>query len=385
MLLQACRPVATSLIRQSLSAAALSLTLGAWSVAHAAAPVSAAPAAAAPAAVSSPPADTKPKKSSHKAAHQKNADNAQSTVGGLQQTAVGPAWDAQLDDPSELPQLSLSDTVRMAAEAAQVAAEAARVTAESVRALTAHVAENETEIPVDPPKLPEWAYQLSLSALMNTGNSTSFSGKAAIGVDGNWHDWSLEVRGNAAYAQNSPLGTTDLPTVFNSGLTARGTHFFTPFIGMYALGSVAQDRVASIRMQAFGDLGVSLIWWETERDDYIHSRLRTSVGFRALHEERHQYYPTEGVEQSRMIYGPPISLSFRYGITKYAYFTEDFDVTPDVTSQADTRATSTSVLSAQVTQRTGLQLAFKVRYIGQPAPGKNTTDTELSAGINFSF
>jgi putative salt-induced outer membrane protein YdiY len=287
-----------------------------------------------------------------------------------------------LQDPATC---TATEAARRAAMAAQSAAESAQATAEAVRALTQHVASLEQDIPTDQPKLPEWAYHINFAALMNTGNSTSFSGKAGLGVDGNWHDWSLELRANAAYAQNSPLGTTAEPTVFNYALTARGTHFYTPFIGTYLLASVLQDRVASIRMQAFGDLGIPLVWWETTREDYIRSRLRTGVGFRALHEERHQYYPVGGQELSKMIYGPSLTVNFRYGLTKYAYFTEDFDITPDVTSGSDTRAGSTTVLSAQVTRRTELQLAFKVRYIGAPAPDKRSTDTELSAGLNFNI
>lgn len=325
---------------------------------------------AATAAATAPPATPAPK-----VAQDANAQKVPST--GFRLVSETRSWDPNTASPAE--------AAKQAALAAEQAAAAAQLASQAVLQLTQHIVESERDVPTDTKALPEWAAHAGLNLLMSTGNATSFSGQVTAGVDGNWRDWSLQMRGDAGYAQNSPLGTTAQPTIFNSTFVARGDRYYTRMFSTYARGSILQDRIASIRLQSYGDVGVGLLWWEVLRDGYIRSRLQTSVGFRVLYESRHQYYPTEAYAASKIVYGPPISVSFRYGLTKDAYFTEDLDVTPDITGGGDTRLQSTTALTAPLTRRTGLQLGLKVRYIGQPVAGKRTTDTELGAGIYFSM
>lgn len=310
-----------------------------------------------------------------KAAQDANAPKVPKT--GFRLVPEDQTWDPNALSPGE--------AVKQAALAAEQAAAAAQLASQAVLQLTQHIVESERDVPKDTKALPEWAANAGLKILMSSGNASSFSGQVTAGVDGNWHDWSLQLRGDAGYAQNSPLGTTIQPSIFNSTLSARGDRYYTPMFSTYARGSILQDRIASIRLQSYGDIGAGLLWWEILRDGAIRSRLQTSVGFRVLYESRHQYYPTDAYAPTKMVYGPPISISFRYGLTKDAYFTEDLDVTPDVTGGGDTRLQSVTALVAPLTRRTGLELGLKVRYIGRPAAGKRTTDTELGAGIRFSM
>jgi hypothetical protein len=275
-----------------------------------------------------------------------------------------------------------------AADAARSAAEAARCTAGSVETLATHVEDIEHPTPKKMPELPEWSYQLSLSALANRGNADNFAGKLSLGVDGNWHQWSTELRGNSAYglANVSDRSLPTETTTFNGALSARGEHNYTTYIGNYALTGVAFDHIANIRYQAYGDLGFVIIWWEVERHGFVKSRLRTSLGARLMRESRAAYYAPEYERLGdRWVYGPDVTLNFRFAINREVFVTEDFDILYNVGDQDDIRFSSNSTLSAKMTDRIALQAAVKLRFIGEPAEGKQSFDGELSTGLNFTF
>jgi putative salt-induced outer membrane protein YdiY len=80
-----------------------------------------------------------------------------------------------------------------------------------------------------------------------------------------------------------------------------------------------------------------------------------------------------------------VSLNFRYALSKTAFVTEDAEVVYAVNNTKDLRATSSTALNVQLTDGLALQVAYKVRYIGSPAAGKRTTDTELSTGLAWTW
>ena len=281
-----------------------------------------------------------------------------------------------------------AEAAQAAAEAAKSAAEAAKTTAGAVETLATHVEDIEHPEPKGMPELPEWSYQLSLSALANRGNADNFAGKLTAGVDGNWHQWSTELRGNAAYGLAN-VSNRDVPTdttTFNGHVSARGEHQYTPFIGNYALAGGAFDHVANIRYQAYGDLGVVIIWWEVEQHGFVKSRLRTSLGARLMRESRALYYvePYQRLAD-RWVWGPDLTVGYRYAINKDVYVAEDADLLYNVADANDIRFNSTTTLGAKMTDRISLQASVKIRYIGEPAQDKQSFDGELSTGLNFSF
>ncbi len=253
--------------------------------------------------------------------------------------------------------------------------------------LATHVEDIEHPEPKNMPELPQWSYNLSLSALANRGNADNFAGKLSLGVDGNWHEWSTELRGQAAYGlANVSDQTLPTETTTNNGtISLRGEHNFNTYIGTYALAGGAYDRVASIRYQAYGDLGVVIIWWEVERHGFVKSRLRTSLGARLMRESRAQFYPTHVRLGDRWVYGPDVTVNYRYAINRDVYVTEDADLLYDVADNKDMRFNSTTTLAAKMTDRLSLQAGIKLRYIGEPAQGKKSLDGELSTGLNFAF
>lgn len=310
------------------------------------------------------------------------------------QAAKAPAVTAPVAAPAAVvvePSTVTTDAIHAAAEAAKAAAEAAQSTAQAVHDLAGHVEDLEHVEPTSAPALPVWSYQLGLNSLAKTGNASNFSGQATLGVDGHWHMWATEMRLRGAYGASNPVSDSDgVPdrqtTTFNGAASLRGERHFTPFLGNYILVSAATDRVASIQLQGSGELGLTLVWWEIERDGYVKSRLRTSIGLRYMREIRRQFYPERAdISMDRNIWGPPITVNYRYALTRNIYFTEDFDVLYDVNSSKDVRINSQTVLAAGITDHVGLQIGFNVRYIGQPAENRRSTDTELTAGLNFSF
>lgn len=276
-----------------------------------------------------------------------------------------------------------------AADAARSAAEAAKITAGAVETLATHVEDMEHPEPKNKPELPEWSYQLSINALANRGNADNFAGTLAAGVDGNWHEWSTELRSVGAYGLAN-VGNTLVPsktTARNAQLTARGERNFTPIIGTYALAGSGFDHIANIRYQIFGDVGLVIIWWEIERHGFVKSRLRTSLAPRLMRESRALYVDGERAQRrgERWVYGPLLSMNFKYAINKDVYVAQDAELVYDVADADDIRFNSTTTLVTKVADRVSLQASIKLRYIGEPAEGKKPFDGDLSTGLTFSF
>ena len=274
-----------------------------------------------------------------------------------------------------------------AADAARSAAEAAKATAAAVHELAGHVIDLEHPEPSRKPELPEWSYHLGISALAKTGNSSQFSGQSNLGVNGHWREWALELRARGAYGASQPLAglASDAITTANAGLSARGEYNYTPFLGNYLTGSVFTDRMASIKYQLYGEPGINLMWWEIERDGYIKSRLRTSLGLRVMRESRKQFYPTPLALEAIFLYGPSVSLAYRYALSRGVYVTEDADVTYNIPNSRDVRLNSQTALAVSMTDHVALQVGALIRHIGHPAPGRKATDFELNVGLTFDF
>lgn len=274
-----------------------------------------------------------------------------------------------------------------AADAARSAAEAAKAIAAAVHDVAGHVQSLEHPEPSRKPELPEWSYHLGISAIAKTGNSSQFSGQTNLGVNGHWHEWALELRARGAYGASQPLAglASDAVTTANAGLNARGEYNYTPFLGNYLTGSVFTDRMASIKYQVYGEPGINLMWWEVEREGYIKSRLRTSLGLRVMRESRKQFYPTPLPLEAMLLYGPSASFAYRYALSRGVYVTEDLDVTYNIPNSRDVRLNSQSALAVSMTDHVALQVGANVRYIGHPAPGRKATDFELNVGLTFDF
>jgi hypothetical protein len=281
--------------------------------------------------------------------------------------------------PAPAPVLSPEDKVEKAAEAAEEAAKAARDAALATQRLAETLGlQLKPAVPPPPPTAPlptppasHWNGAVGLNLISDTGNATAFAGKLGVKINGTWHDWILTIVGSAAYGQSEERN-------------------FTKNFGVYALGGAMTDHVASIAYTAYGEVGASVIWYELKEPDYVKARVRTDFGFRYTHELDFQFYanattPAGDLGHPRDIWAARAAVSILYAINKTALFTEDADVLYDILVPKDVRANSLTTISAAIAKGLSLSLSFKVRYIGVPAPGALPTDTELSAGITYTF
>ncbi len=304
--------------------------------------------------------------------------------------------DASASEQSPGDLVAATEAAREAAQAAREAAKAARTAAEaSQRAIEtlvqAHrgtdVGQNkegdEASVATADVSASPWSYQIGISLISVTGNANSVTGKLSGLASGTWDKWRVKFEGGGAYGQTTNE-TADV-TALNGSFRARGERRLGQAFTVYLAGGGGADHVASIELQLYAEPGVSLLWWEEKEADFVRSSLQTDLGFRAMRENRFQYYPVAKNLEDKDVYAPRAALSFRYALSRRAVFTEEAEVLPNVLDPEDLRLTSTSTLTAQILDGVGIALSFKVRHIGAPAEGKVPTDTELSAGVSWTF
>jgi putative salt-induced outer membrane protein YdiY len=304
---------------------------------------------------------------------------------------------SQAQTPAPTDQDKLLQAIQAAADAAKSAkeaAEASRQAAESMAAIAKQVEAKPAEPakPVEPPKPPEppkpspWTFQIAANLLSVTGNATAVTGKVAGRVEGRWTDWAVLVKADAAYGQAEP--TTGGPasvTALNASGLVKGDRKLSEILSAYLSAGGATDHVASIEYQAFGEAGVSVVWYEHKEADFVRSRVRSDLGFRYTRESDFRYYPAVANLGGQNIFAARVAGSFLYSLTKTSLITEDLEVLPDVVNPKNVRATSTTALAVELVRGVAIQAAFKVRYIGVPAAGAKSTDTELGAGVSWTF
>ncbi len=285
--------------------------------------------------------------------------------------AAGPAVDGNVDTAAML-------------QASQLALQAANAAREAALALQKF---GDAETPKPPPA--NWVFLTTGRLESVSGNAKSFTGGLDAGASGAWHNWTTDFKLSFAYGQTwGSAGADSKPTAFQFSTSARGERKYTDTFGTYALIGFLMDRVASIQDQEYGEAGASNTWIDTMRDDYTFQRVRTSVGFRATREAHGNFYPPAPVDpgdEVKWIYGPTITLNYRLGLTAHAFFTEDATLLFDVQSGHDVRLTSDTAINAQLNSQLAIALTLKVRYLGQPADGRDPTDTIIGSNATWSW
>jgi hypothetical protein len=317
---------------------------------------------------------------------------------------VKPADPAKPVEPVKPVEFQPNEIVLRALKAAEDAAVAAREAADATRASTealrAAMKQGQEAAKAPDAKPPEekketpWVFNLGVNLISVSGNANAVTAKVGGTVTGKWGEWSANLKGSAAYGQTSvpsvtAPGTSDTTvTAQNGDLALRGDRAFSPKFGAYVTSGAAADHVASIQRQYFGEAGLGITWFE-EKDadaDWVRAKLRTDLGFRAMHEDRQKYFPEPDLAGAthNNIFAPRLTLAFRYALSKTAFFSQDAEVLPDIQT-TNVRASAASVISAQIDKGVAITLGYKIRYIGVPPAGVKPTDTELGAGVNWTF
>lgn len=283
-----------------------------------------------------------------------------------------------------------------AAEAAEKAAEAAQKSAESVAAAkpAAAPAVVPPVVPAAAPVPPDvlWSGTVGLGLIALTGNAQTITFSTNAAIERKSKEWIWGLKATAAYGQNEAPGTsTSQVTALNGSVQARGDRRFTETTSMYLLAGVDTDHLASIESRPFGEVGVGLIWFDEKQGDLAKTSLRTDLGFRYGREYRFQYYPTHvGPSQDPAlaevdVVGPRLGVAYRYAVSKDVIFSEDVSAVGNVVDQARLLFSSTSKLASRLTEKVSLGVSFVVNNDTAPPPGKVSTDTALSIGLEVGL
>jgi len=286
---------------------------------------------------------------------------------------------------------------REAAEAAQKAAEAAQKAAQAAAALAgAAPAAPAPAAPAAPPAPPPvvWSGTVTLGLIALTGNSQTITFATNAAFERKSPEWVWGIKGYAAYGQNNAPGTNEgsQVTALNAGIQARGDRRFSDALALYLMAGADTDHLKSIESRPFGEIGISLLWWDVKEGDLQKSTLKTDLGFRYGREYRFQYYPVHigpsdpsGDFKEVDLVAPRLGVSFRYALNKDVIFTEDVSALGNVVGDARLLFTSTSKLSSRLTEKVALGVSFVVNDDTLPPVGKVPTDTALTIGLDIGI
>jgi hypothetical protein len=312
---------------------------------------------------------------------------------------------AQVNPDAATSAARAADAAERAAAAAEKAAEAAQKSAEAVAATkppaapatSAGSAASATAPPVVPAAAPVppdvlWSGTVGLGLIALTGNAQTITFSTNAAIERKSKQWIWGFKAAAAYGQNeAPGSSASQVTALNGTVQARGDRRFTETTSMYLLAGVDTDHLASIESRPFGEVGVGLIWFDEKQGDLAKTSLRTDLGFRYGREYRFQYYPTHvGPSQDPAlaevdVVGPRLGIAYRYAVSKDVIFSEDVSAVGNVVDQARLLFGSTSKLASRLTEKLSLGVSFVVTDDTAPPPGKVSTDTALSIGLEVGL
>lgn len=238
---------------------------------------------------------------------------------------------------------------------------------------------------------PTWSGTVALGAIVLTGNSQTLTFSTNAALERKSAGWIWGVKAVSAYGQSTAAGATSQVTALNAGIQARGDRRLGDQLSLYLLAGIDTDHLKSIESRPFGELGVSYIWFDVKEGDLQKTTLRTDLGFRYGREYRFQYYPTHiGPSQDPAfaevdIVAPRVGAFYRYAFSKDVIFTEDASVLANVSGQARLLLTSTTKLSARLTEKMSLGIGFVVNDDTVPPKGKVPTDTALTVGLEIGI
>jgi putative salt-induced outer membrane protein YdiY len=286
---------------------------------------------------------------------------------------------------------------REAAEAAQRAAEAAQKAAAAAAALAGTPpAAAPAAAPAAPPPV-SWTGAVTLGFIALTGNSQTLTFSAGGNFERKTAEWIWGVKASAAYGQSTITSTTasgaaaqvNAVTALSAGLQARGDRRFTDQLSLYLMAGIDADHLKSVEDRPFGELGVSLIWFDTKEGDLSKSSLKTDLGFRYGREYRFAYYPAPPDPRAELpevdVVAPRVGLTFRYAISKDVIFTEELSALGNVVGQARLLFSSASKLTARLTEKVSLGVGFVFNDDTVPAPGKVSGDTATTVGLEMGI
>jgi hypothetical protein len=239
---------------------------------------------------------------------------------------------------------------------------------------------------------PAWAGTITVGLIALTGNSQTLTFSSNAALERKTSEWIAGVKAFAAYGQSTtPTNGVNQVTALNAGIQARGDRRFSDQLSAYLLAGIDADHLKSIESRPFGEVGISLIWFDTRESELQKSLFKTDLGFRYGREYRFQYYPMQlsarqdPALDTVTVAAPRIGAFFRYAINKDVIFTEDASALQNLAGESRLIVVSTTKLAARLSPKVSLGLSYVVQEDTAPPKGKVQTDTTMNIGLEFSI
>jgi hypothetical protein len=276
-----------------------------------------------------------------------------------------------------------------AAEAAQKAADAAARIAAAVerehpspKTATATLAAVPAP-PAAPPPSGTWAVTLGVGLISLQGNSNTLTLSGNASVERKTEDWIYAGKASGAFGQGQLSGQTDSSVLaLNGSLQLRGDRRFTPRYSGYLMAGADADHVKSLEFRGYAEGGIGILWVDDKEGDLQKALFRTDVAIRGGKEFRFQYYPSAMDLPDLTIATPRFGVALRYALTKDVGLYQDAEVMPSVAGDSRVLFDSLSKISAHITKELALGVSWQLNFDSTPAPGKKTTDSALTLGLD---
>jgi putative salt-induced outer membrane protein YdiY len=220
--------------------------------------------------------------------------------------------------------------------------------------------------PPPPPKPREGKAEFAL--VTTSGNAASQSIGAAGEVTFRPPQWVIE--GKAAFVRNEADDVLNAKSFAARGRVAR---VLTPRLQVFGQHAYLEDLFAGIEHRNFTDGGLSFLLLETARQTLFAD---ASIGY--LNEER-----TAANTLSTATAGP--GARYKLKLSETSDITEDLLFSFDLSSEGTWRYANAIALTAKVATPLSIKLSNIIRYVDEPVPGFEKTDTITSAALVLSF
>jgi putative salt-induced outer membrane protein YdiY len=217
-----------------------------------------------------------------------------------------------------------------------------------------------------PPKPREGKAEFAL--VTTSGNAASQSIGAAGEVTFRPPQWVVD--GKAAFVRNEAEDVLNAKSFAARGRLAR---VLTPRLQAFGQHAYLRDLFAGVEHRNFTDGGLSYLLLETARQTLYAD---ASVGY--LNEQRVNV-PTLSTATA----GPGARYKFR--LSETSDITEDLLFAFDLSEDGTWRLAQALALTARVAAPLSLKLSNIIRYVDEPVPGFEKTDTITSAALVLSF
>lgn len=238
------------------------------------------------------------------------------------------------------------------------------------------------------PSASEWHGTAGISLVSITGNAESLTLTGIVALERKTEHWIIGAKASGAYGQARPAtdtGTEAEVVAMRAMGELRGDRRITEKVSAFVLAGAETDHVKSLEARIYGEGGASVVWVETKEAEFTRVLVRTDLALRYANEQRFQYYPTPLQVPDVSLLAPRFGVAFRYAMSKDVQFAEDAEILPNLLGEARVLVNSTTKLSSRLTESLALNVGFVVNYDSAPAPGKRSTDTALTAGIELAL